>query len=260
MPSIESGGLRIHYDDIGRGEPLLLLHGGMASAEFWNRAGYVDALRDSHRLVIPDLRGHGRGSRPRDEAAYALRYDIADMVAVLDAAGVSRVSVCGWSWGGTVALGLAATHPERVTAVLATGTSPRRGFSDVPADFGHVEPSAASLETYGMSRMAEDMERQGGARWLHELTSDNDPLALAAWFRGRAAAEPAGCALGDITRPVLFVAGEHEVGRLGFTDPLLPTHAGLHVIPGENHVSAFLRVDVLVPALAGLLAGGRAPA
>lgn len=257
MPEIESGGLRIHFDDIGRGEPLLLLHGGMASAGFWHRAGYVDALRDSHRLVIPDLRGHGRGSRPRDEAAYGLCYDIADMVAVLDAAGVSRAAVCGWSWGGTVALGLAATYPERVSAVLTTGTSPRRGFSDVPADWSHVEPSAESLETYGMKRMAEDMERQGGARWLYELTSENDPAAMAAWYRGRPAAKPAGCALGDLARPALFVAGEHEVRRLGFTDPLLPSHAGLYVIPGENHVSAFLRVDVLVPALAGLLAGSR---
>ena len=91
MPDVTRDGIPIHFEVIGRGAPVLLMHGGYVSGEYWKHAGYVDALSADHQLILMDFRGHGRSSQPRDEALYGLRHDVGDALAVLDAAG-SRLS------------------------------------------------------------------------------------------------------------------------------------------------------------------------
>lgn len=255
MPETTVGDVRIHYQDIGTGDPVVLLHGGMASGEFWKGAGYVDALAGSCRVLLPDFRGHGRSSRLHDEKQYGVPYDVADVVAVLDHAGVESATFCGWSWGGTVSLAVAAVHPDRVNAVLTTGTAGRHVFKDIDMNFSRFPEMARKLDTDGMPGMAKELERLGGQRWLHDLMLDNDAVALAAWYRGQIDSVRTDRAAADITAPVLLLAGEEEVDTLNFPDPVLPRHARTHVIAGENHVTAFLRSDILVPALLALLAG-----
>lgn len=259
MPEIDTGDVRISYNMVGTGDPVLLLHGGMASTEFWRRAGYVDALAANHRLVLVDFRGHGASSRPHDPATYGLLRDVADTLAVLDAENLAAATICGWSWGGLAGLAMAALHPERVRSVLAIGASGRRSarFSDVPSDFSRFTEIAARIGSEGMPGTAAELERMGGQRWLHDEMLRNDPTAIAAWYTGQVSAPPIGAALADVKPPILFVAGELELPLLNFPDRLVPAHARLQVIPGANHVSAFLRVDQVVPALEELIAGDR---
>jgi pimeloyl-ACP methyl ester carboxylesterase len=255
VPDVETEHVRIHFEDIGSGEPVLLLHGGMASWKYWQRAGYVDALAE-YRLLIPDFRGHGESSRPHDESSYGLGHDVADVVAVLDAAGVRSTGVCGWSWGGTVGLALAALHPDRVTAVLTTGTSGRHGFSDVPTDFDRFPEMCQRIETGGMPAMGASLRQLGGGvPWLYDLMLDNDPVALAAWYRAQPIAPPPGCALADVVAPTLLLAGEEEAQILAIPSEARPPNSRCRVLPGRNHVTAFLSPDILVPALDALLVG-----
>lgn len=257
MPDVENDHVRIHFEDLGSGEPVLLLHGAMASWRFWQRAGYVDALSE-YRLLIPDLRGHGASSCPHDEESYGLHHDVADVVAVLDAAGVASAAVFGWSWGGNVGLALAALHPDRVTAVLTTGTSGRHGFSDVPFDFGRFDEMCRRIETGGMPAMGASLrELGGGVPWLYDLMQDNDAVALAAWYRAQPKATPAGCALADVTAPTLMLAGEEEANILAIPEEARPKSSRRRVLPGRNHVTAFLSPDILVPTLDALLTGAR---
>ena len=106
------------YRQVGHGRPLLLLHGLMASSEMFDPL--VERLRDSFRMLIPDLRGHGASGNltgPYDSAGMAR-----DVLRVMDEAGFPHGLVLGYSHGGTVAQELARTRPSAVDGLLLTCT------------------------------------------------------------------------------------------------------------------------------------------
>src|SRR5262245_24868391 len=86
---VAEDGVTIAYEDLGRGEPIVLLHGVTESRGSWHEAGYVERfLRRGRRLILVDCRGHGQSGKPREPAAYSGRGRAADIVAVLDHAGI----------------------------------------------------------------------------------------------------------------------------------------------------------------------------
>lgn len=117
---------RVQIDDIemyvetaGRGEPVLLLHGGAVSGTTWR--GQIPALAPEFRLVIPDSRGHGAtsdGPGPLSYARMAL-----DFVALLDSLGIGSAHIVGWSDGGVVGLELAVRHSQRVRSLVVLGAN-----------------------------------------------------------------------------------------------------------------------------------------
>ena len=91
MPHITAtDGLRIHYETAGEGRPLLLMTGAYGTLEAWYDYGWVDALSAERRLIMMDLRGHGRSDRPHDPAAYGWRKNATDAIAVLEAESATR--------------------------------------------------------------------------------------------------------------------------------------------------------------------------
>jgi pimeloyl-ACP methyl ester carboxylesterase len=90
MPDATNDGVRIHYEREGNGPPLVLQHGFTGSLEGWRDSGYVDALKSAYELILIDARGHGRSDKPHDPAAYTLDKRAADVLAVLDDAGIER--------------------------------------------------------------------------------------------------------------------------------------------------------------------------
>lgn len=107
------------------GEPLVLLHGFPQDGTSWDRA-----LPDLHaaglRTLVPDQRGYAAGARPRGRSDYRLELLVGDVLALLDAAGLSRAHVAGHDWGGIVAWALASAHPDRV-ATLTVASTPHPG-------------------------------------------------------------------------------------------------------------------------------------
>src|SRR3954447_6601407 len=102
----------------GDGEPLLLLHGAMVNGAMFDPL--VELLRDRFRMLIPDLRGHGKSgdvSGPYDVAALA-----GDLDAVLAQARFERAAVLGYSHGGAVAQQLAHTRPNAVAKLILACT------------------------------------------------------------------------------------------------------------------------------------------
>jgi pimeloyl-ACP methyl ester carboxylesterase len=111
----------IHYEIEGAGAPLVLLHGALVGLEMWRELGYVDALRDDHRLILIDARGHGQSEAPRDPAQYRPELMAGDVTAVLDALGIPAAHFLGASMGAAIGFELARRAPERFTSLVLLG-------------------------------------------------------------------------------------------------------------------------------------------
>ena len=113
--TLETNGARIAFEVDGTGEPVVLIHAGVADLRMWD--DQVAALRDSYRVIRYDTRGFGRTET--DAVEFSNRADIA---ALLDHLGEASAHVVGLSRGGRIALDFAIEHPERVRSlVVAAG-------------------------------------------------------------------------------------------------------------------------------------------
>lgn len=146
MATIERDSVTLDFDDCGSGDPVLLLHGHTLDRRVWD--GVAERLHEhGARTLCPDLRGHGRSLRP--ERGYHWSHHAADMAAVLDAAGVGRCAVVGFSLGGGVALEMAVTMPSRVAAlVLVSPVLPDRRWE--PEFLANLKEVARTIRTEGV--------------------------------------------------------------------------------------------------------------
>ena len=112
---LENTGARIWYAVYGVGQPVILLHGGLGNSGNW---GYqVPALLDAgYQTIVIESRGHGRSTR--DEQPYSYELMASDVLAVIDALGIDKAALIGWSDGACTSLVLASQHPDRVAGVF----------------------------------------------------------------------------------------------------------------------------------------------
>jgi pimeloyl-ACP methyl ester carboxylesterase len=109
-------GRTIAWTALGDGPPLLLVNGYAATGADWDPS-FLGLLVAHHRVICPDNAGLGHSALAGDEVVGGAEGMAADMVALLDALGLERVAVAGWSMGGSVAQSLARSAPGRVTAL-----------------------------------------------------------------------------------------------------------------------------------------------
>jgi pimeloyl-ACP methyl ester carboxylesterase len=108
-------GIKIWYAEFGRGEAVILLHGGLANADYWGNQ--VPVLAKSYRAIVMDSRGHGRSTRDERPLGYDLM--ASDVVALMDFLKIGKAAIAGWSDGAIVGLEIAIHHPERLTKLFA---------------------------------------------------------------------------------------------------------------------------------------------
>lgn len=122
---VDVDGIRTHYLDIGRGDPLILIHGGGAGADCWgNWRGCLDAYSKHFRVLAYDMPGFGRTDKPSPETyEYTQENRNSHLRGFIDALGLDTVRVIGNSMGGATALGLAITSPERVKKLVLMGSA-----------------------------------------------------------------------------------------------------------------------------------------
>jgi pimeloyl-ACP methyl ester carboxylesterase len=246
MPTVLSGSVPIHYEVIGEGTPVLLVHGFMSSFEGnWGQSGWIDFLITHGRQVVGvDLRGHGQSGKPHDPAAYVDPHLPGDVLAVMDAVRLERVDLMGYSMGGAIAIRLLARHPDRCNSVIAGGAGLRLSSSDQHRS----EVIAAGLEAHDVSAISDPAARfnrefaESRAHDPHSLAdADPDLNAFAAIMRrpgGTQTPEDVVTRVRQAQLPLLAVVGDK--------DPALPEaklltetvpNAQLVTVPGGDHLS-----------------------
>ncbi len=252
MRSARNGAVTIRYRVCGEGPPLLLLHPGLCDGALWQTLGYTPALAPRYRLIVPDLRGHGRSDCPREEAAYAADAMRDDLGAVLAADGIERALCWGFSLGALLALRFTAAYPGRLRALIAGGAVgwlPRREVGS---------ESAERIERRGLAALAPPLDGDPAVLPLRPVMLAADPQAHAARYRAQAHWEPP-AGLHAIREPLLLYGGEAD----SFTPAVrelaaaLP-QAELLTVPKMGHLQLWCHPDLLLERALAFLAAALA--
>lgn len=117
---IDVNGIELHWDEIGTGEPLLWLHGGMGCGADWQYL--FKEPPDGYRLIAPDLRGHGASTNP--SGTFTFRQSADDVHALLRHLNLPRVKAIGLSGGGIVLLHMATGQPASIESMVVVSAPP----------------------------------------------------------------------------------------------------------------------------------------
>ena len=250
----KADGVTFHYYDLGEGDPTIFLHGGGPGCSAWSDFGPVAPLFASdRRAILVDLLQYGRSDKCTI-AGPMWDFHAAKVVALLDELGIERADFVCNSWGGTIALNLAAKYPERVRSLVITGSMPvfygplaplpedgRRGRNARDVYYGGTGPTLEKLRTLitslewfdGSKLPAETLQMR------YEQSLDPEEMALAA-----SADSPRGdwqdltAELGQIQAPTLFAWGMHDA----FLTPDYPLmlarmipHGHLYIMDKASH-------------------------
>ncbi len=144
---VTSQGANIYYAIYGKGEPLILLHGGLGNTESW--ANQIPQFAKHYKVIAVASRGHGRSTR--DNKPYTNALMTRDVLNVMDTLGIRKARVVGWSDGANIGLNLAINHPNRVSKVLAFGANynvagSRDDFEDNPTFHAFLSKAKSDYE------------------------------------------------------------------------------------------------------------------
>lgn len=242
-------GTRVAYDVTGRGPAVLLLHGFTnTSRVVWHDQGWPARLGDAFTVIALDLRGCGRTDAYDDPARYGPAAHMADIDAVLDACGVERAMVWGFSWGATIARHLA-SHSDRITRAVMAGSFFGQIFTDA-----YVQPHIARLEELAAKKAAgqvDDLDDETRA-----FVEQTDLAVLLARWRGLQlwpAIEP-----GEVRCPMLVYTGTHDGNVVKVLETqrerILAAGIRLHVFDGLDHSGLVCATGVVEPLVRAFLA------
>ena len=265
--TVHANGIDIHYLEAGKGEPLVLLHGGMVSTNpIWtgvpiSYASHMPTLSDSFRVIAPDTRGAGRTVHSGGTVTFDILAD--DVAALIDALGLERPLVAGFSDGGITATILGIRHPGSVRAIAnhagydafdpqAPSPAILRQMLGGGPDATEADPDAAARFFSQSSEMqaafelmkADEDSGQGNDHWKEYVR-----LAFHRLTR------PPGYTMSDlraITAPTLILVGDRDEFcsvEEGVRAYRTLTETELAVVPNTGHVITPPLVQIMVEFL-----------
>ncbi|MEE8384357.1 MAG: alpha/beta fold hydrolase [Dehalococcoidia bacterium] len=246
MPTTTAPGIVTYYEDLGRGSPVILIHGHSVDLRMWQHQ--LPALLEAGFRVIPyDVRGHGRSAVPA--AGYTWEHYAADLSALLDHLGLESAHLVGISMGGGIALQTALDSPHRILSLTLVDTS-------LPG-FTYSQEFTRRMEELIQAVRAEGPRPAFERLWLSHpffanLRHHRDRFAL---LREMALAYPAADyrdgaipphyaptvvdRLGEIAAPALVIVGQQDIEDFRLIAGLLAANlpsARQLVLPGCGHV------------------------
>jgi len=284
---IEVPGGRVWYRTLGNGPgtPLLALHGGPGGTAC--RFEVLAPLARERPVIFYDQLGSGRSDHPTDTSLWRVDRFVAELSAVRQALGLTRVHLLGHSWGGALAAEyMAAAKPEGVVSVIFS--SP---LIDTPRWIADADSLRAQLPAE-IRRVLDEEERKGTldspaymaatdsfyARHVRRLpvadeprcagVASNDTIYRQMWgpteflSTGSLRTWTRAAELKQITQPTLFITGEFDEARPGTLEEFRATmpDARLVVIPGAAHAAMREKPAEYVDAVRAFLARVEQPA
>ncbi len=232
MAFFDSAGVRIHYQEAGSGEVVVLVHGFASTAERnWGATGWIAALSKKYRVIAPDVRGHGLSDKPRAREAYGYASMGADVTRLMDHLGLQRALLIGYSMGASIAIELMLSRPERFRAIVLGGIAYDDGLEDKTDRDAIAEAYRADDPATIKSPVAKAYRR-------FAESMPNDLKALAALIDGeRSPFDPA--KLAAVRLAVLIAVGTND-NAIGDPKPLekMIPNARLVMLEGRDHLTA----------------------
>jgi pimeloyl-ACP methyl ester carboxylesterase len=244
-------GVKIYYEVAGDGPALILTHGYSSTSAMW--AGQIEPLARNFKVITWDMRGHGASDYPDDPAAYSEAATVADMAALLDAAGAKDAIVGGLSLGGYMSLAFHATHPERTRALLIVDTGP--GYKNDQAREGWNEGAIKRAERFEAEGLPDPAKLGPEVR----LARHRDATGLAHAARGMLTQRNARVieSLPTIAIPAVVIVGANDTPFLAASDYMAAKIPGAKkvVIADAGHSANIDQPAAFNAALLGFLAG-----
>jgi pimeloyl-ACP methyl ester carboxylesterase len=249
MPMLDRDGVKLHYEVAGDGPALILTHGYSSTGEMW--AGQVEPLAEHFKVITWDMRGHGRSDYSDDQSQYSEAATVADMAALLDAAGAKQAIVGGLSLGGYMSLAFHATHPQRTRALLIIDTGP--GYKNDQARDGWNENAIRRAERYE----ADGLPGLAKASAEVRLARHRDATGLARAARGMLTQRNARVieSLPTVGVPAIVIVGANDTPFLAASDYMAAKIPGAKkaVIPDAGHSANIDQPAAFNKALLGFL-------
>jgi pimeloyl-ACP methyl ester carboxylesterase len=221
---VDAGGVHTYYEVTGSGDPLVMLHGGMCTAETCD--AQVAALAEHYRVFVPERRGHGRTPDVEGPITYSIMAD--DTICFIEALGIEPAHVIGFSDGGAVALLLALRRPDLARKLVLIG---QWANSD-----GAAPETRAMMESLSADVLPPMLKA------LYAAVSPDGPDHFEAVFEKL---KPSWLGADDVELPELAKIPAPTLVLLGDRDMLTVEHAAamqralpdgqLAVVPGARH-------------------------
>ena len=230
-------GLRIAYDRVGEGSPVVLVHGfGSSRAQNWRSTGWYGALTEAgHSVLAIDCRGHGESDKPHDPLLYHHDRMAEDVVNVMDWAGIAQAPYIGYSMGGLIGLRFAALFSDRLPRLVLGGLGEHYLTGPRVSDPENRTAIAEALLTEDKESITDPR-----ARMFREFADQagKDKIALAACMRAMSPPLPR-ATLQMLRLPILVVCGDQDTvaGAAGPLAAIFP-HGLAAIVPGRDHMSA----------------------
>ena len=246
-----TGDVTLRVEDRGVGSPVVLLHGFTGDASTMEMLAI--ALADGHRVIVPDLIGHG-GSSGANAESYSVDEIAGQLLEMLDGLGIDGAAdLVGYSMGGRVALTLACTHPDRVRTLSLIGASAGLvSAEERAARVDEDEALAASIEAEGLETFVDRWtanplfatqgrlgpDRRAGLR-AQRLRNDGAELARSLRAAGTGRMRPLHDEVRACPVPTTLIAGGDDAKFLAIAESLAAVMPDAEVagVPGIGHAA-----------------------
>ncbi len=245
-------GMQMYYEVTGQGEPLVVLHG--AYMDIPTMGAIIPKLAETHRVYALEFQGHGRTTDIERKITYQNLAD--DVAAFMDAVGLAKADVFGYSMGGQAGLQLAIRHPAKVNRLVAASVGyDLRGWQP---EYAAAIPQFTVEAMLAMPFFKEQAEKKPGFPKLIEklIQLEKEPMAWEAEVKA-------------LKLPVLVIAGDADVSTLEHNVALFKLLGGgmmgdmgkplpasrLAILPASSHTAVITQVPLLHALIEPFLKG-----